>query len=121
MLDPIQSEPAPSKPTAKKATKRKDRFAEINAFVDVTMWDLTRAELCVWLILWRDWLILWRDKKPDGLVKTSQADLARRGGMSLRAAKQAVRKLEALQLLRVVRKGGIGRGPNTYQIRGNVG
>ena len=64
MLDPIQSEPAPVKPTAKKATKRKDRFAEINAFVDVTMRDLTRAELSVWLIL-------WRDKKPDGLVKTS--------------------------------------------------
>ncbi len=31
-----------------------DRFGVLNAFVDCTMADLTRAEIAVWMVLYRD-------------------------------------------------------------------
>ena len=109
MLDPMEPEPATAKPRAKTSPKRKDRFAEINAFADVSMRELTRAEIAVWLLL-------WRDTKPNGLAKTSQVDLARRGGLSDRAVRSAITKLRKLGLLNVVAKGRTGRA-STYRVR----
>ena len=92
--------------------KRKtgDRFAVLNAFVDFTAAGLPRAETLVWLIL-------FRDTKPDGLARTSQADLARRAGANLRTVKRAVANLERRGLLKVVRRGGLRQGPSTYRVK----
>lgn len=114
MLEPMGGEPARSDPTAKKSSRSKDRFSEINGFVDVTLQGLTRAELVVWLIL-------WRDTKPNGVARTSQADLAKRGGISLRMVQYALQSLQELDLLKVVHRGRIGKGCSTYRVRGSTG
>lgn len=97
------------KPTDAKR-KAGDRFATINAFLDATMADLRPCERAVWLLL-------WRDTKPDGLARTSQADLARRAGASGRAIYDALRSLARRGLLIVVRRGGLSAGPSSYRIR----
>ena len=48
---------ATEKTTARRKTSRRQsrlRFETLNAFVDDGMADLSRAELAVWLILYRD-------------------------------------------------------------------
>jgi hypothetical protein len=87
-----------------------DRFATINAFTDFGLGRLGRAEIAVWVIL-------WRDTKPDGLARTSQADLARRAGCYLSTVKRAVRKLVGAGLLEMVRRGRLGAGPSAYRVR----
>jgi DNA-binding MarR family transcriptional regulator len=99
-------------PTAKrKTTKRTSRlrFELLNAFVDSGMANLSRAELAVWLIL-------YRDTKRDGTVRTSLDDLARRGGMNRQTASRAVGRLVRRKMLRVLRRGGLNCGPSTYRI-----
>src|SRR5258708_31918698 len=90
MLPPILGKTATPKPA--KQSRAKGRFGEINGFIDVTLADLPRSELVVWLIL-------WRDCKPDGLAQTSQAEMARRGGMTTKAVKLAVRSFKAKGML----------------------
>ncbi len=55
------------------------RFELLNAFVDGSMADLTRAELAAWLIL-------YRDTKPDGTARASLDDIARRAGIDRQTA-----------------------------------
>jgi hypothetical protein len=96
----------------KKSGKRKtgERFQTINAFVDFTLATLTPAEC-------KTWVILWRDTKPNGLAETSQADLARRAGISDRAVRSAVKLLESKGLLKVVKRGGLRKGVSVYQVK----
>jgi hypothetical protein len=64
--------------TAKRKTSKREsrlRFETLNGFVDSRMADLSRAELAVWLIL-------FRDTKRDGTARASLDDLARRPGMN---------------------------------------
>jgi hypothetical protein len=93
------------------------RFQSINAFLDVTMGALDRAELAVWLLL-------WRDTKPDGLARTSQSDLARRAGCNPRTVRRALAALQLAGLVSVVRQGGLNRGLSVYRVHplagGNV-
>src|SRR5947209_3524591 len=95
-----------SPPTARRTTKRRSRlrFEVLNAFVDGGMADLTRAELSVWLTL-------FRDTKPDGSARASLDDLARRGGFDRQTASRAVGSLERRKMLQVLRRGGLNRGP----------
>ncbi|HVA46159.1 MAG TPA: transcriptional regulator [Pirellulales bacterium] len=95
----------------KKTAKRKtgDRFAILNAFIDFTMGDLDRAEMAVWFAL-------YRDTKPDGLARTSQADLARRAGTTDRTVRRAIASLERRRLLKIVHRGGLQKGASTYRI-----
>ena len=97
----------------KRATVRRgsNRFAEVNGFVDFTLAGLSRAEVTVWLIL-------WRDTKPAGTAATSQADLGRRAGCDPRTVRRAIRVLETRGLLKVVRKGRLGAGSSVYRVRG---
>jgi len=88
-----------------------DRFAVLNAFVDFTLRELTRAELAVWLALYRD------TKAADGLARTSQADLARRAGVNLGTVKRALAKLCRRGLLAVAYRGSLRRGPSAYRVR----
>jgi hypothetical protein len=96
-----------SKPKRKAATR--GRFQCINAFIDFTMAELKPAERSVWLIL-------WRDTKQNGLAETSQADLARRAGVSDRAVRFALNELRGKGLIAVVRRGSLLRGPSSYRV-----
>lgn len=86
-----------------------DRFAVLNAFVDFTMRELSRAEALVWLVLYRD--------TKDGTARTSQADIARRAGVNVRTVKRAVVGLHRRGLLVLAHRGSLRRGPSTYRVR----
>src|SRR5262245_37407312 len=114
-LPPLDAPPPARRDRARRtppdARARADgRFQMFNAFIDVTMRELTRAETDVWLIL-------FRDTKPTGLARTGQADMAVRAGMSVRAVGAAIHSLERRGLLDVVRRGGLQKGPSTYRVR----
>jgi DNA-binding IclR family transcriptional regulator len=70
---------------------------------------LDRAEMAVWLLL-------WRDTKPEGLARTSQADLARRAGCNPRTVRRALAALQSAGLVAVVRRGGLNRGLSVYRV-----
>src|SRR5580698_3593636 len=93
--------------TSKRASRL--RFELLNAFVDSGMADLSRAELAVWFIL-------YRDTKKDGTARTSLDDLARRGGMDRQTASRAVGKLKRRKMLGVVKRGGLNKGPSVYRV-----
>ena len=97
--------------TARPTTKQRSslRFEVLNAFVDGGMSALSRAELAVWLVL-------YRDTKASGTARASLDDLARRGGMNRQTASRAVGRLERRKMLQVFRRGGLNRGPSTYRV-----
>ena len=86
-----------------------DRFAVLNAFVDFTMQELSRAEALVWLVLYRD--------TKDGTARTAQTDIARRAGVNVRTVKRAIAGLHRRGLLVLVHRGSLRRGPSTYRLR----
>jgi Helix-turn-helix domain len=90
--------------------RARERFAVLNAFVDFALADLSRAEVGVWLVLYRD--------TRDGTARTSYDDLARRAGCNRRSVGRALRGLERRGLLKVVHRGGLRRGPSRYLVRG---
>jgi Helix-turn-helix domain len=109
---PMDSSPSPRPPDRGQPKENRvatGRFQCINAFIDVTMGELTPAERSVWLVL-------WRDSKPNGLATTSQASIARRAGVTDRAVRDAVKRLKALALLTVVCRGTLRRGPSAYRV-----
>src|SRR5262245_45211953 len=98
--------------TARRKTSKREsrlRFEVLNAFVDSGMADLSRAELAVWLAL-------YRDTKRDGTARASLADLARRAGIDRQTASRAVGRLARRKMLQVGRPGGLNRGPSTYRV-----
>jgi hypothetical protein len=98
--------------TRDRKRKRKtagDRFRVLNTFVDFSLAELSRVEIAVWLILYRD--------TRDGTARTSYDDLSRRAGCNRRSVTRAVRRLERLGLLRVVHRGGLRRGASRYRVR----
>lgn len=100
---------ADGKQKSKAKKKAGDRFAVLNAFVDFTAGSLPRAELLVWFAL-------FRDTKPDGLARTSQADLARRAGLSARTVVRAIASLVRRGLLKIAYQGGLRRGVSSYRV-----
>ena len=116
MLPPMESlEPIPERKPATskkgKAEKKRntcDRFAVLNGFVDCSMAGLTKAEALTWLILYRD--------TRNGTARTSQADIARRAGLSDRSVRSAIAKLVKVGLLIVVFRGGLNAGPSRYRV-----
>jgi DNA-binding transcriptional ArsR family regulator len=90
--------------------KAGERFAVLNAFVDFALAGLNRADVAVWLVLYRD--------TRDGTARTSYDDLARRVGVNRRNVGRALRRLEARGLLTVVHRGGLRRGASRYRVRG---
>jgi len=85
------------------------RFQVLNTFIDFTISQLTRADMVAWLVLYRD--------SRNGVARTSQADIARRGGLSVRAVKLAITKLTGMGLLKVVDRGGLNKGASSYQVK----
>jgi hypothetical protein len=96
----------PAKGSGKAAAR--GRWALFNAFVDGTARDLTPAAALTWLIL-------FRDTKRNGLARTSQTDLARRAGVSVRAIRDAIRELVRGGLAVRVQRGGPGRA-SVYRV-----
>jgi hypothetical protein len=92
-------------------TKRRSslRFEVLNAFVDSTMAGLTRAELVVWLCL-------YRDTKPNDEARASLDDIARRAGIDRRSVARAIGGLRGRNMLQTVRRGGLNKGPSTYRV-----
>jgi hypothetical protein len=85
-----------------------DRFAVLNGFVDFTMAVLTRNEIAVWLVLYRD--------TREGQARVSQEDIARRAGASRRTVTRVIKKLRRQGLLRVPHQGGFNRGASAYKV-----
>lgn len=102
----------PQSPQPKRSKKSQqataNRFAVLNAFVDCSLAGLSKAELATWLCLYRD--------TRQGTACTSQSDIARRSGLSIRAVGKATRKLIASGFLVVVFQGGLNRGPSRYRV-----
>ena len=93
----------------KRAETTLNRFRELNAFVDCSLTDLSRAEALTWLVL-------WRDTKQGGTVRTSSTDIARRIGTSRRAVTNALARLRKRGLLRLIHQGGFNRGMSIYRV-----
>ena len=104
---PASNSKGTEKPKRTAATS--NRFGELNAFVDCSMADLTRAEALTWLVL-------WRDTKQGGTVRTSSTDIGRRIGVSRRAVTNALAGLRKRGLLRLIHQGGINRGMSVYHV-----
>jgi IclR helix-turn-helix domain len=98
---------AKGRPDSAKA-KAGDRFAVLNGFVDFSMAGLSRAEVTVWFVLYRD--------TRDGTARTSVADLARRTGCNRVTVFRALHKLKRRGLVKAVYHGGIGRGVSRYRV-----
>ena len=90
--------------------KAGERFVVLNAFVDFALADLSRAEIAVWLVLYRD--------TKEGTAKSAYDDLARRTGLNRRNVGRAVRRLEDRGLVKVVHRGGLRKGVSRYRVRG---
>jgi hypothetical protein len=105
--------PRPPRSTPGKENKAKgrtgERFATLNTFVDFTLANLSRAEIALWLIFYRD--------TRDGTARTGYDDLARRAGLNRRNVGRALRRLERRGLLQVIHRGGWGRGVSRYRVR----
>ncbi len=95
----------------RKTTKLQSRlrFELLNTFVDSGMADLSRAELAVWLIL-------YRDTRRDGIARPAVDDLARRGGMNRTTAIRALKRLRGRQMVQVLKRGGLNRGASHYRV-----
>ena len=111
----------PAKASVVKATKGKsrgppkaspsgDRWSCLNAFVDFSMAGLSRSEMAVWLLLFRD------TQRETGLARTGETDLARRCGCTERSIRSAIRALERKNLLRQVKRGDLRSGPSVYKV-----
>lgn len=95
-------------------SRRGERFAMLNAFVDNSMVDLSGNEAKVWLILFRD------TKAATGTAKTGQADIARRAGIDARTVRRILGSLVGKGLVVVVRKGRLNAGPTVYRLHPTV-
>src|SRR5262249_34705512 len=90
--------------------KTSERFAVLNAFVDFALAELSRAEVAVWLVLYRD--------TRDGTARTAYDDLARRAGLNRRTAGSPLRQLEERGLVQGVHRGRLRHGVSRYRVRG---
>lgn len=77
-----------------------------NLLVDAAAKGLTDAEFKVWCVLFRF--------AENGLARVSKRKVAERAGMSERHVARKLVALAKKQMLRVVKRGGRGRGSNEY-------
>lgn len=109
-LEPVASPEPEQRETSDKPNRKAtaNRFGVLNEFVDCSLAGLTKSELIVWLTLYRD--------TRNGTARTSQADIARRGGVSVRAVQYATSRMEKRGLIRCVYQGGLNQGPSRWQV-----
>ena len=112
---------AAPQPAAHKGTEAKgkpkasigQRFTTLNDFVDHSLSGLTRVEIAVWLVLYRD--------SRDGSARTAMSDIARRVGCNRCSVVRAMTRLETLGLVKVIYRGGIGKGASRYKVKAMTG
>ena len=107
----VRGEPEkPGRKTPDKKQPKRDgnRWQELNQFIDISLRDLNRRQLAVWLILFRD--------ARKGIAATSQTDIARRSGLQRPTVSTTIGELEALGLVQTMHQGGINRGMSKYRI-----
>lgn len=85
------------------------RFQVLNAFIDEGMRALKPADAVVWMVL-------YRDTKADGTARTAADDITRRTGLSRSTVLRSLKALERARMVRVIRRGGLNRGPSSYRI-----
>ena len=97
----------------KKPTKRDgNRWKDLNQFIDISLRELNRRQIAVWLILFRD--------ARNGVATTSQTDIARRSGLQRPTVSTTIGELEALGLIQTMHQGGLNRGMSKYRIQSIV-
>lgn len=106
-LEPEPLRRPPSIPLSRKRRKPSERFRILNAFVDYHIKHLSRKEIAVWMVLYRDC--------RDGTACTSQGKIAFCGGMCPRSVRNAISALTKRGLLEIVYQGGLNRGPSIYR------
>jgi hypothetical protein len=103
------SQSTPSAPASRGRRGKRERFTGmLNPFVELRLRELTRAEVVVWLILYRD--------ERGGISRTAHSDMAKRGGLSTRAVVDAVKSLRKRGLLETVRRGRMNVGPSVHRL-----
>jgi predicted transcriptional regulator len=111
-MNRVFDDPPPFEPSAnghlQARKKAEGRFALLNAFVDFGMAGLNRREVAVWLVLYRD--------ARNGVAQTSYDGIAQRAGCDRRHVSRALRRLEELGLVEVVRRGGLNQGASSYRV-----
>ena len=93
-----------------KDSKHNGRFEVLNAFVDGSLAQCTKAEAAVWLVLYRD--------TKGGTAKTGQTWIAKRAGVNARTVRSALTKLKRRGLVDVVKRGGPSAGLAVYRVSG---
>ncbi len=96
--------------TGSNPKKHPGRFHDLNNFVDVSMRDLTRAEIAVWLVLFRN--------ARDRIVRISHSQIAAASGCSVKAVSVAMKLLIQKTIVKQLIQGTVNRGPSTYKVRG---
>jgi predicted transcriptional regulator len=84
------------------------RWAALNSFADASIRSLSRAEIAVWLSLFRD--------AREGLARTGQEDLATRCGIDRRSVYRAIVSLRRRGMIEIVRQGRLRSGPSVYRV-----
>ena len=108
-MQPSENPAAQTQPQRKpNHAKTRDRFALLNAFVDMTAGELPRSGILVWLVLYRD--------TRNGIAETSQDDIARRAKLSPRTVRSTIGRLAKRGLLALVYRGGLNRGVSKYRV-----
>lgn len=90
------------------------RFGELNAFIDITMAGLTRAEVTTWFAMFR-----YVDSKKQ-TVSVSVRTIAERTGTSFQHVHKAIASLIDKGLLERLKTGGINSGSSVYRLRPTV-
>jgi len=80
----------------------------LNPFVELRLRELTRAEVVVWIILYRD--------ERGGVSKVAHSDMAKRGGLSTRAVVDALKSLRKRGLVETVRRGRMNVGISVHRL-----
>jgi predicted transcriptional regulator len=84
------------------------RFRDLNAFVDTSMADLSRAELATWLALFRN--------AREGVTQTAIETLSKVTGTSRPHVIKAIGKLCERGLIDRIRTGALNRGASVYRV-----
>jgi len=113
-MDPDPPRPKQAEGASKKERSRgrhRGRFAVLNMFADEGARLVnTTAQAC--------WWVLYRETKPDGIASVTHARIAECVGVSRLTVGRALRRLEEVRLMTVVRRGGLRTGAPSYRVHG---
>lgn len=86
------------------------RFETLNNFVDSVMKNFKPSTSIVWVVLYRD--------ARNGIARTSQGDIARRSGLSVRQVRRALAELIESGSIRLLSRGNSFQQCSVYEVIG---